>query len=46
MLKKAEENEMPALLFMGEHEMLRLLPLWNEPTPEIRDGVIPLESAD
>ena len=46
MLKKAEENEMPALLFMGEHEMLRLLPLWNEPTPEIRYGVIPLESTD
>ena len=46
MLQKAEKLQVPALLFMGENEMLRLLPLWKEPTPEIRDGVIPLESAD
>jgi len=46
MLQKAESLELPALLFMGEHEMLRLLPLWNEPTPEIRGGVIPLSCAD
>ena len=26
--------------------MLRLLPLWNEPTPEIRSGVIPLAAQD
>ena len=46
MLQKAERLGMPALLFMGENEMLRLLPLWKEPTPDIRDGVIPLESKD
>lgn len=46
MLQKAERLRMPALLFMGENEMLRLLPLWKEPVPDIRDGVIPLESKD
>ena len=46
MLQKAERLEVPALLFMGENEMLRLLPLWKEPVPDIRDGVIPLESKD
>ena len=46
MLQKAERLGMPALLFMGENEMLRLLPLWKEPAPDIRDGVIPLESRD
>lgn len=28
------------------NEMLRLLPLWREPSDEIRGGVIPLGSAD
>lgn len=46
MLQKAEELEMPVLLFMGENEMLRLLPLWKEPEIEIKGGVIPLESKD
>lgn len=46
MLQKAESVKMPALLFMGENEMLRLLPLWKEPEQDIRDGVIPLSSAD
>lgn len=46
MLSKAEELEVPALLFMGENEMLRLLPLWQNPEGEVRDGVIPLQSED
>ena len=46
MLRKAESLGMPAVLFMGEHEMLRLLPLWKEPTGSVLDGVIPLQSAD
>ena len=46
MLERAERLGLPALLFMGEHEMLRLLPLWREPEGEVRDGVIPLQSAD
>lgn len=46
MLQKAESLEVPALLFMGENEMLRLLPLWKEPVTEIRNGTIPLESRD
>ena len=46
MLQKAEKLGMPILLFMGENEMLRLLPLWKEPEGEIRDGVIPLFSED
>lgn len=46
MLEKAESLKVPALLFMGENEMLRLLPLWKEPTPEIGQGVIPLFSKD
>lgn len=46
MLQKAGSVKMPALLFMGENEMLRLLPLWKEPAQDIRDGVIPLSSAD
>lgn len=46
MLQKASELELPALLFMGENEMLRLLPLWKNPEGEVRDGVIPLQSAD
>lgn len=46
MLAKAERMGIPAVLFMGENEMLRLLPLWREPKGEVRDGVIPLSSAD
>ena len=47
MLDKARELELPALLFMGENEMLCLEPLWREPkAPEVRDGAIPLSSAD
>ena len=45
MLQKAESLEVPGVLFMGENEMLRLLPFWKEPEGEIKDGVIPLESA-
>ena len=47
MLQKAEQLEVPSVLFMGENEMLCLLPLWREPeTDEIRDGVIPLFSKE
>ena len=46
MLQKTEALRLPALLFMGENEMLRLLPLWKEPEGEARDGVIPLSSQD
>lgn len=46
MLEKAEKLGVPALLFMGENEMLRLLPLWKEPEGQVRDGVIPLQSRD
>lgn len=46
MLQRAEQLEMPAAMFMGEHEMLHLEPLWREPTPMIRDGVIPLAAED
>lgn len=46
MLEKAQKLGMPALLFMGENEMLRLLPLWKEPDDDVRDGVIPLRSGD
>lgn len=46
MLEKAEKLGVPALLFMGENEMLRLLPLWKNPEGEVRDGVIPLQSED
>lgn len=46
MLQKAEQIGVPALLFMGENEMLRLLPLWKNPEGEVRDGVIPLQSKD
>ncbi len=46
MLGKAEKLEVPALLFMGENEMLRLLPLWQNPEGDVRDGVIPLQSED
>lgn len=45
-LEKAEKLGVPALLFMGENEMLRLLPLWKNPEGEVRDGVIPLQSED
>lgn len=46
MLAKAEQLGVPAALFMGENEMLRLLPLWKEPEGEARGGVIPLTSGD
>lgn len=46
MLQKAEMLGVPAALFMGENEMLRLLPLWKNPEGEVRDGVIPLQSGD
>ena len=46
MLQKAERLGVAAALFMGENEMLRLLPLWKNPEGEVRDGVIPLRSGD
>lgn len=46
MLKNAERLGVPALIFMGENEMLRLLPLWKEPKGDVRDGVIPLSGND
>ena len=46
MLETAKEVELPAALFLGENEMLRLLPLWKNPEGEVRDGVIPLQSED
>lgn len=46
MLAKAERLGVPSALFMGENEMLRLLPLWKNPEGEVRDGAIPLQSAD
>lgn len=44
MLRKDEQLEVPLALFMGENEMLRLLPLWREPVGETATGVIPLHS--
>lgn len=46
MLDHDRELEVPIALVMGEHEMLRLLPLWREPQGEARDGVIPLFPKD
>ena len=46
MVRKVEQLGMPILLFMGENEMLRLLPLWKNPEGDIREGVIPLFSED
>ena len=47
MLAKAEKLEVPAVLYMGENEMLCLLPFWREPeTEEVSQGVIPLFSKD
>lgn len=46
MLKRDEALEMPIALFMGENEMLRLLPVWREPQGEARTGVIPLFPQD
>ena len=46
MMQKAGQLGMPMLLFMGENEMLRLLPLWKDPEGEVRDGVIPLSHKD
>ena len=44
MMAAAEKAQVPAALFMGEKEMLRLLPLWKNPEGDVRDGVIPLFS--
>lgn len=46
MMQRVEQLKMPALLFMGENEMLNLLPLWREPVQMIKDGVIPLDRLD
>ena len=46
MVQKAEALGVPMLLFMGENEMLRLLPLWKDPEGQVRDGVIPLQHED
>jgi len=46
MVEHMREVELPILLCMGENEMLCLEPLWREPESEIKDGVIPLGSAD
>lgn len=45
-VKKMEALEMPVLLFMGENEMLELLPLWRNQSEVGQDHVIPLQSAD
>ena len=42
MIQKARDLKIPMLLFMGENEMLNLVPLYQEPEGEVRDGVIPL----
>jgi len=44
MIAKARELEMPILLFMGENEMLHLLPLYDGPVDAGKDGIIPLHS--
>ena len=44
MIAKARELEMPVAVFMGENEMLNLLPLWNELAEAGKDGIIPLDS--
>ncbi len=44
MLRRAEALEVPALLFMGEREMLCLEPLHREPEGDVRDGVIDLSA--
>lgn len=46
MARRAAALEMPALLFMGENEMLHLEPLWREPEGEVKTGMIPLSSRD
>ena len=46
MLARAEELQVPAALFMGEYEMLRLIPLWREPGSEMRNSIIPLTPAN
>lgn len=46
MLDKAAKLGMPALLFMGENEMLNLLPIWRNPEAEVQGGVIPLQRED
>ena len=47
MLEKAERLEVPAVLILGENEMLRLLPFWKDPEgEEVRNGVIPLFHED
>ena len=45
--EEAYEKMRPILLYMGENEMLRLLPFWKQPEgPDVRDGVIPLFPED
>ena len=46
MLSKMEELQMPILLFMGENEMLELLPLWRDQQHIGPDHRIPLQGAD
>ncbi len=46
MLQKAETCEVPGVIYMGENEMLRLLPFWKDPEGEVRDGIIPLGHED
>ena len=46
MMQRVEKLEIPILLFMGEYEMLNLLPLWRNPEQQVKDGVIPLASSD
>ena len=45
MIERTAAAKFPAVICMGENEMLNLLPLWREPEGEVRDGVIPLDSA-
>lgn len=46
MKQRMAELEMPILLFMGENEMLELLPLWRDQSEVGPDHVIPLMSKD
>lgn len=45
-LDKARELGVALAVQMGDHEMLRLLPLWREPAGEAAEGIIPLFSKD
>lgn len=46
MKQRMEELEMPFLLFMGENEMLELLPFWRDQSEVGPGHVIPLMSKD